>query len=161
MRMKILATAAVSAALLAAAATQIYHTLLAPNPLALLVLFFASAALTAGAAVQVMRRARSAAERAPARQRPQRPRSAPPQPRGGRREMGAVKWFDGKKGYGFIVRSDGGEIFFHHREVRRSGASGDGGRAPLGDGQRVSFIPRRRDRGWQAEDVIPECTSRH
>ena len=63
------------------------------------------------------------------------------------RETGTVKWFDANKGYGFVVRANGEEIFVHHRAIR----PGDGRK--LTDGQAVRFVAVERSRGWQAEDV--------
>ncbi|MFV8816238.1 cold-shock protein [Haliea sp. E17] len=67
----------------------------------------------------------------------------------GPREEGAVKWFNVSKGFGFITKDSGEEIFVHFRSIR-----GDGHRS-LRDGQRVSFIEAQTDKGPQAEDVIP------
>ena len=67
------------------------------------------------------------------------------------REEGIVKWFNRTKGFGFIIRENGDEIFVHHRSV---GARG-GQRANLSDGQRVTFTAVERSKGWQAEDVDP------
>ena len=66
----------------------------------------------------------------------------------GEREEGAVKWFNGKKGFGFIIRDNGEEIFVHFRSIR-----GDEGRRGLRDGQRVGFRVAQTDKGPQAEDV--------
>ena len=63
------------------------------------------------------------------------------------REIGTVKWFNVSKGFGFIVREDGEEIFVHFRSIRGEGRRG------LRDGQRVSFIVAQSDKGPQAEDV--------
>ena len=76
----------------------------------------------------------------------------PGPPKGAKRESGTVKWFDRNKGFGFIVRENGDEIFVHHRSIRRAGNE----RAGLDDGQAVSFVAVERQRGWQAEDVAPE-----
>lgn len=65
----------------------------------------------------------------------------------GSREQGQVKWFNVSKGFGFITKDDGEEIFVHFRAIR------DGGRRGLKDGQRVSFIVADSDKGPQAEDV--------
>ena len=63
------------------------------------------------------------------------------------RELGTVKWFNDSKGYGFITRDSGRDVFVHFRAIR-----GDGHRT-LGEGQRVEFsvVPGRK--GPQADDV--------
>ena len=66
-----------------------------------------------------------------------------------RREAGRVKWFDAKKGFGFIVRGNGEEIFVHYRAIR------GGGRRVLRDGQAVLFRVVAGDKGQQASDVSP------
>jgi CspA family cold shock protein len=63
------------------------------------------------------------------------------------REIGSVKWFDRKKGFGFIQRNEGGDIFVHFREIR-----GDGYRL-LKDGQKVEFEVVEGQKGLQAKDV--------
>jgi CspA family cold shock protein len=63
------------------------------------------------------------------------------------REEGQVKWFNVSKGFGFITKDDGEEIFVHFRSIRGEGRRG------LRDGQRVSFIVAQSDKGPQAEDV--------
>lgn len=68
---------------------------------------------------------------------------------GSPREQGTVKWFNVSKGFGFIVKDDGEEIFVHFRSIR-----GDG-RQRLRDGQRVSFVVASSSKGPQAEDVEP------
>jgi CspA family cold shock protein len=68
----------------------------------------------------------------------------------GDREFGLVKWFNVSKGFGFIVRDGGEEIFVHFRSIQGKGRRG------LKDGQRVSFVVVENDKGPQAEDVAPE-----
>ncbi|WP_305956036.1 cold-shock protein, partial [Pseudomonas sp. A-1] len=63
------------------------------------------------------------------------------------REAGTVKWFNTSKGFGFISRDSGDDIFVHFRAIR-----GDGHRV-LVEGQRVEFTVVQRDKGLQAEDV--------
>lgn len=70
----------------------------------------------------------------------------------GEREEGDIKWFSRSKGYGFIVRQSGDEIFFHQRHVR---LGPDRRRPLLRDGQRVSFLVTEHDKGRQAEQVVP------
>ena len=60
---------------------------------------------------------------------------------------GKVKWFDSKKGYGFILPDEGGEIFVHY-----TGISAEGFKA-LPEGQRVEFEIGDNERGKQAINV--------
>ncbi len=73
----------------------------------------------------------------------------PAQAATGGREEGEIKWFNVSKGFGFIRRQNGEEIFVHFRSVR--GPSRD--RRLLRDGQRVAFNVVNSDKGPQAEDV--------
>ena len=66
----------------------------------------------------------------------------------GNRESGTVKWFNTSKGFGFISRDSGDDIFVHFRAIR-----GEGHRV-LVEGQRVEFVVMQRDKGLQAEDVV-------
>ena len=63
------------------------------------------------------------------------------------RETGTVKWFNASKGFGFITRESGDDVFVHFRSIR-----GKGHRV-LRDGQRVEFFVSESDKGLQAEDV--------
>ncbi|MGH8530800.1 MAG: cold-shock protein [Nevskiales bacterium] len=63
------------------------------------------------------------------------------------REVGTVKWFNSSKGYGFIQRQQGEDVFVHYRQIR-----GDGYRS-LEEGQKVEFAVTRGEKGLQAEDV--------
>jgi cold shock protein len=65
------------------------------------------------------------------------------------RETGTVKWFDNAKGYGFIQRSEGDDVFVHYRAIR-----GEGYRT-LQEGQQVQFNIVQGQKGLQAEDVAP------
>lgn len=64
------------------------------------------------------------------------------------REAGTVKWFNTSKGFGFISRDSGDDVFVHFRAIR-----GEGHRV-LMEGQRVEFSVMMRDKGLQAEDVV-------
>jgi CspA family cold shock protein len=66
----------------------------------------------------------------------------------GNRDTGTVKWFNTSKGFGFISRDSGDDIFVHFRAIR-----GEGHRI-LVEGQRVEFSVMHRDKGLQAEDVV-------
>ena len=66
------------------------------------------------------------------------------------RETGTVKWFDNAKGYGFIQRPQGEDVFVHYRAIR-----GDGYRT-LQEGQPVNFNVVKGQKGLQAEDVAAE-----
>jgi len=63
------------------------------------------------------------------------------------REEGEVKWFNTNKGYGFITRDNGEDVFVHFRAIR--------GRGPrmLTEGQIVRYYVIENDRGLQADDV--------
>ena len=63
------------------------------------------------------------------------------------RTTGTVKWFNGSKGYGFIERDEGGDVFVHYSSIR-----GEGFRN-LEDGQRVEFNVEQGRKGLQATDV--------
>ena len=66
------------------------------------------------------------------------------------RETGTVKWFNTSKGFGFISRDSGDDVFVHFRAIR-----GEGHRV-LAEGQRVEFTIMMRDKGLQAEDVVAD-----
>lgn len=76
------------------------------------------------------------------------PASAAPAYDMSNRDTGTVKWFNTSKGFGFISRDSGDDIFVHFRAIR-----GEGHRV-LVEGQRVEFSVMNRDKGLQAEDVI-------
>lgn len=63
------------------------------------------------------------------------------------REEGLVKWFNVSKGFGFLTREDGEDVFVHFRSIR-----GRGHRS-LQEGQRVLFGVVESSKGLQAEDV--------
>jgi len=64
------------------------------------------------------------------------------------KEQGTVKWFDGSKGYGFIERDGGEDVFVHYNAIL-----GDGYRN-LDEGDRVEFIVVQGEKGPQAQDVV-------
>ena len=64
------------------------------------------------------------------------------------KEQGTVKWFNGSKGYGFIERAQGGDIFVHFNAI-----VGEGYRN-LEEGQRVEFNVVQGQKGPQAENVV-------
>jgi CspA family cold shock protein len=70
------------------------------------------------------------------------------------RESGKVKWFNVSKGFGFIIRDEGDEIFVHFRAVETQ--DGERGRRALQQGQRVTFRVVEGDRGPQADAVRVE-----
>ncbi len=60
---------------------------------------------------------------------------------------GQVKWFDPKKGYGFIFGPTGQDVFVHYSQIQ-----GDGFRS-LKDGETVDYELAEGDKGWQAQTV--------
>ena len=65
------------------------------------------------------------------------------------RETGTVKWFDDAKGFGFIQRASGGDVFVHHSAIRAEGFR------TLTDGQQVEFEVVQGRKGPAAEGVVP------
>lgn len=63
------------------------------------------------------------------------------------REQGQVKWFNNAKGFGFIQRTTGEDVFVHFRSI-----VGDGYRS-LRDGETVEFVVTEGNKGLQAEEV--------
>lgn len=72
-----------------------------------------------------------------------------PLPNASDREQGKVKWFNVSKGYGFVTRDNGEDIFVHFRSIRGKG------RRILHEGQTVVFTVGEGEKGPQAEDVEP------
>ena len=64
------------------------------------------------------------------------------------KQQGTVKWFNGGKGYGFIERAEGDDVFVHFNAI-----VGDGYRT-LEEGQRVEFTVTQGQKGLQAENVV-------
>ena len=64
------------------------------------------------------------------------------------RITGTVKWFNGSKGFGFIERAEGEDVFVHFNAI-----VGDGYRN-LEEGQRVEFSVVEGQKGLQAQDVV-------
>lgn len=65
------------------------------------------------------------------------------------REKGVVKWFSTEKGYGFIRREGGDEIFVHHTDIEVDGY------ASLKNGETVEFDVFDSDRGPKARNLVP------
>jgi CspA family cold shock protein len=65
------------------------------------------------------------------------------------REVGTVKWFHNGKGYGFITREEGEDIFVHFSEISMEGYK------KLEEGQEVEFTVAEGEKGLQAQEVIP------
>ena len=76
-------------------------------------------------------------------------------PSGAPRESGTVKWFNRSKGFGFIIRDSGEEIFVHQRSILAEGTGENRRRPALKDGQAVTFVVANREKGLQAEEVSP------
>jgi cold shock protein len=62
-------------------------------------------------------------------------------------ETGTVKWFNDAKGYGFISRQSGEDVFVHFSAIQA------GGFRSLQEGQQVQFDVTKGPKGWQAENV--------
>jgi cold shock protein len=64
------------------------------------------------------------------------------------RIQGTVKWFNATKGYGFIAREGGEDVFVHHSAIQAEGYRS------LNEGQRVEFTLERGPKGLQASNVV-------
>ena len=64
------------------------------------------------------------------------------------RETGTVKWFNESKGFGFIEREQGEDVFVHFRSIRGEGFK------TLSEGQKVEFTVTQGEKGPQADDVV-------
>ncbi len=64
------------------------------------------------------------------------------------RIIGTVKWFDGAKGYGFIEREGGSDVFVHHTAIQAEGFRN------LYEGQKVEFTIEMGQKGPQATNVV-------
>ena len=63
------------------------------------------------------------------------------------REIGTVKWFNDAKGFGFISRESGDDVFVHFRAIQGQGFKS------LQEGQKVSFVVTQGQKGLQADKV--------
>ena len=64
-------------------------------------------------------------------------------------ETGTVKWFNDAKGYGFISRQNGEDVFVHFSAIQTQGYR------TLDEGSQVEFEVTKGPKGWQAENVKP------
>ena len=64
------------------------------------------------------------------------------------RITGTVKWFNSGKGYGFLAREDGADVFVHYSAIQGNGFKN------LEEGQKVEFSIEQGPKGLQARDVV-------
>ena len=64
------------------------------------------------------------------------------------KEQGTVKWFNSEKGYGFIRRASGDDVFVHHSAIEGSGFKS------LAEGDQVEFSVSKGPKGLQAREVV-------
>jgi CspA family cold shock protein len=64
------------------------------------------------------------------------------------KEQGTVKWFNNEKGYGFISRNSGEDVFVHHSAILAKGFKS------LNEGDSVEFSVTKGPKGLQATDVV-------
>ena len=64
------------------------------------------------------------------------------------REIGHVKWFNEKKGFGFIINQQGDDIFVHYKDIQSTGFK------TLRDNDTVSFVLEKGPKGLKAQEVV-------
>ena len=64
------------------------------------------------------------------------------------KEQGVVKWFNNEKGYGFIRRDSGEDVFVHHSAIQSEGFRS------LNEGDQVEFSVTQGPKGYQAQEVV-------
>lgn len=64
-------------------------------------------------------------------------------------ETGTVKWFNDAKGFGFVSRANGEDVFVHYTSIQSNGFKS------LQEGQQVQFTVVKGPKGWQASEVTP------
>jgi CspA family cold shock protein len=64
------------------------------------------------------------------------------------KEQGTVKWFNNAKGYGFISRESGDDVFVHHTAIQGEGFKS------LNEGDKIEFDVAKGPRGLQAQNVV-------
>jgi cold shock protein len=64
------------------------------------------------------------------------------------KEQGTVKWFNNEKGYGFISRNSGDDVFVHHSAIQGSGFKS------LNEGDSIEFEVAKGPKGLQAQNVV-------
>jgi cold shock protein len=64
------------------------------------------------------------------------------------KEQGTVKWFNNDKGYGFIQRASGGDVFVHHSAIQATGYKS------LAEGDTIEFEVAQGPKGLQAQNVV-------
>jgi cold shock protein len=64
------------------------------------------------------------------------------------KEQGTVKWFNNEKGYGFISRESGEDVFVHHTAIQGSGFKS------LDEGDSIEFEVAKGPKGLQAQNVV-------
>lgn len=67
----------------------------------------------------------------------------------GEKVTGTVKWFNDEKGFGFIAREGGADVFVHHSAIQGSGFKS------LKEGQKVTMEVTQGQKGPQAQNVVP------
>jgi CspA family cold shock protein len=65
------------------------------------------------------------------------------------RFVGTVKWFNTQKGFGFLAREDGEDVFVHYSAITSEGFRN------LAEGQKVEFSIEKGPKGLQAVNVVP------